>query len=59
MGADILAENTPNAPESICPIPNVLGFNDERLYWTSVVRAPGHFLERSIGPKVAQTQIAK
>ena len=55
----ILAENTPNAPESICPIPKVLDFNDERLHWASVVRASGHFLERSAGPEAAQTQIAK
>ena len=59
MDTDSLAENTTNAPESICPIPKVLDFNDKRLHWTSVIRASGHFLERSVGPKVAQTQIAK
>ena len=41
------------------PIPKVLNCNDERLYWESVVRASGHFLERSVGPEAAQTQIAK
>jgi hypothetical protein len=37
MGADSLAENTPNAPEFICPSPKVLDFNEKRLYWASVV----------------------
>jgi hypothetical protein len=38
IGADCLAENTPNAPEFICPSPKVLDFNEKRLYWASVVR---------------------
>ena len=33
MGADSLAENTPNAPK-------VLDFNEKRLNWASVVRDP-------------------
>jgi hypothetical protein len=33
MGADSLAENTPNALEFICPSPKVLDFNEtKRLY---------------------------
>ena len=36
MGADSSAENTPNAPEFICP--KVLDFNQNRLHWASVVR---------------------
>ena len=39
MGADSLAQNPPNPPELICPSPNVLGFNEKRLHWASVVRA--------------------
>ena len=39
MGADSSAENTPNAPEFICPSPKVLDFNEKRLRWASVVRA--------------------
>ena len=38
MGADSLAENTPNAPEFICLSPKVLDSNDKRLHWMSVVR---------------------
>ena len=38
MGADSSAENTPNAPELISP--KVLDFNEKRLHWASVVRAP-------------------
>ena len=42
MGADKLAENTPNAPKLICPIvcpsPKVWDFNEKRLHWVSVVR---------------------
>ena len=40
MGADGSAENTPNAPEIICPSPKVLDFNEKRLHWVSVVRDP-------------------
>jgi hypothetical protein len=29
MGSDSLAENTPNAPEFICPSPKVLDFNEK------------------------------
>ena len=36
-----LAENTPNAPEFICPSPEVLDFNEKRLHWASVVRVLG------------------
>ena len=43
MGADKLAENTPNAPKFICPIclpkTKSLDFNEKRLYPMSVVRA--------------------
>ena len=42
MGADKLAENTPNAPEYTCPIcvlkPKGLDFNEKRLHWAFVVR---------------------
>ena len=42
MGADKLAENTPNAPNLICrnclPSPKVWCFTEKRLYWASVVR---------------------
>ena len=35
MGADSLAENTPNAPylsgQFVCPSPKVLDFNEKRL----------------------------
>ena len=30
MGADKSAENTPNAPEFICPSPKVLDFNQKK-----------------------------
>ena len=33
MGADSLAENTPNAQE-------ILDFNEKRLHWASVVHDP-------------------
>ena len=39
MGADSLAENTPNAQKFICPSSKVLGFNEKRLHWASVVHA--------------------
>jgi hypothetical protein len=35
MGADTLAENTPNV-QFVCPIPKVLDFNEKRLHWESV-----------------------
>ena len=45
MAADSSAENTPNAPEFICPIclrkpksSKVLDFNGKGLHWASVVR---------------------
>ena len=38
MGADSLAEKTPNAPEFVCQNPKVLGFNEKRLHRASVVR---------------------
>ena len=45
MGADSLAENTPNAPEFICPTclpkPKVLDINEKGLHWASVVRDYG------------------
>ena len=45
MGADSLAENTPNAPKFICPIcppsPKVLDFNEKRLHWAPIVCGPG------------------
>ena len=45
MGADSSAENPPNAPEFLSaqfvwPSPKVLDFNEKRLHWASVVRAP-------------------
>jgi hypothetical protein len=36
MGADSLAENSPNTPEFICP--KFLDFNEKRLHRASVVR---------------------
>jgi len=33
------AENTPNAPEFICPSPTVWDFNEKSFPWASVVRA--------------------
>ena len=43
MGADKLAENTPNAQnlsaQFVCPSPKVWDFNEKRLHWASVVRA--------------------
>jgi hypothetical protein len=43
MSADSLAQNTPNAPECICPIvclsPKVLDFNEKSLHWVSIVHA--------------------
>ena len=41
MGADSLAENTPNAPESaqfVCPSPKVLDFNEKKASLS--VRSP-------------------
>ena len=37
MGADKLAENTPNAPKLICPSQKVWNFDEKRLHWASVV----------------------
>jgi hypothetical protein len=42
MGADILAENIPNAPKLICPSPKVWDFDEKGLYWVSVVRGIHH-----------------
>ena len=42
-GADSLAENTPNAPEFICPSSKVWDFNEERFHWAFVVR--GHNIQ--------------
>ena len=40
MGADKLAENTPMAPNFICPnCPKVWDIDEKRLHWASVVRA--------------------
>ena len=39
MVPDSSAENTPNAPEFVCPIPKVLEFNEKRLHLASVVCA--------------------
>jgi hypothetical protein len=50
MGTESLAENTPNAPEFICPIacpsPKVLDFNEKRRHWVSVVREEEEYLRR-------------
>ena len=35
MGADSMAENTPNSPEFICPSAKV-DFNEKRLNWPSI-----------------------
>ena len=35
MGADSLAENTPNALEFICPSPKVLDFNEKKNFINS------------------------
>jgi hypothetical protein len=32
MGNDSLAENTPNAPEFICPNPKVPDFNEKKSF---------------------------
>ena len=40
MGADSSAENTPKAPEFICPLR--LDFNEKRLHWASIVRGRTH-----------------
>ena len=42
IGADRLTENTKDAPEfmEFIPSPKVLDFNEKRLHWASVVRAP-------------------
>ena len=46
MGADKLAENTPNAQKFMCPNcmskPKSLGFRWKRLHWASVVRVWMH-----------------
>ena len=43
MGFDKLAENTPNAPNIVCPNclpkPKSLGFSKKMSFWVSVVRA--------------------
>ena len=39
MGADKLAENTPNAPKLICPSPKVWDFDEKRIHCASVVLA--------------------
>ena len=43
MGAEGLAENTPNAPnlsaQFVCPSPRVLDFNEKRLHWAFLVPA--------------------
>ena len=44
MGADRSAENTPNAPEFVCPSPKNLDFNEKRLHWASVVRGNAYTL---------------
>ena len=38
MGADSLAENTPNDPEFVSTSPKLLDFNEKWLYWESLVR---------------------
>jgi hypothetical protein len=40
MGADSLAENTPNVQEFAWPSPKVLDSNEKRLHWASVVLIP-------------------
>ena len=46
MGADKLAENTPNAPEFICPNcllnPKSSKFRWKKFHWVSIVRAPSY-----------------
>ena len=42
MGADSLAENTPNAPEFVCPSPKNWDLHEKRLHWASVVRGQVH-----------------
>ena len=46
MGADSSAQNTPNAPEFICPIclpkPKSCDFNEKRLHRVSIVRDSFH-----------------
>ena len=59
MGADSLAENTPNAPEFICPSPKVLNFQEKRLHWASVIRALNHndMKEYTIKSQITNTVI--
>jgi hypothetical protein len=38
MGADKLAENTPNVLIFICPSPKVWDVDEKRFLWASVVR---------------------
>ena len=38
MGAVNSAENTQNAPKSICSSPKVWDFDEKMLHWASVVR---------------------
>ena len=43
MSTDSLVENSPNAPEficprAVCPSPKVLDFNEKMLHWASEVR---------------------
>ena len=40
IGADKLAQNTPNAPKLICPSPKVWDFDEKRLHWAFIVSEP-------------------
>ena len=57
--ADSSAENIPNAPEFICPSPNVLDFNEKRHHWASVVRALIHTLFDSVTTKLSNTDLGQ
>ena len=58
MGADSLAENTPNShnlsAQFVCPSPKVLDLNEKRLHWASVVQFQ-FWLAKHVLQKVSNT----
>ena len=49
MGADKLAENTPNVPK--INRPKVWDFDEKRLHWASVVRETRHYADAAYEKK--------
>ena len=45
MDADSLAENTPNAPEFVCPSPKVLDFNEKKAKFAVCSPCPDRFIQ--------------